>query len=165
LTRPRITIPIIVALGIGAASTVLLSFIFFGSPSSSDPASAGTAIEHKSTSLIGDLEDDVIWLRRGESKTFNYTLENAQGDTGLMTGFVQLTQGNDTGISSVTLKIGNTSIPSYYHQLQMSGGQLKQIDFIIPRSGSVTFQNNGERVESILLNLQLTYTAISSKGI
>jgi hypothetical protein len=77
-----------------------------------------------------------------------------------MTGFIQLVRINGTGVSSVKVEIGDSSIPSYYHQLHLSDGQLKQIEFIIPRSGSVTFKNEGDRTEEMMLNLQLTYFAI-----
>jgi len=71
------------------------------------------------------------------------------------------------GLSSVIVTWSNTSSifvnatsSNNYHQLHISDGELKEMDLIIPNKGSVIFQNNGDRVEEIKLNLQLTYTAI-----
>ncbi|MGH9992374.1 MAG: hypothetical protein ACREAZ_07000 [Nitrososphaera sp.] len=148
--------PVILGLGLGISFIVILVVILNSPP---DASTRRPPVEHRYTSLLGDLGDDVLWIRPGESRTFNYTLDQPLDDTGLMTGFIQPIQVNTTGISSVTVKIGNASIPSNYHEFQVSDGDLKQVDFIIPENGSVTFQNTGERVEQIKLNIQLTYFA------
>jgi len=156
--KARITVPLLLALAVGIAFIATLAMMLFNFSSSMDRVD--TVVEHRFSSMIGGLEDDVIRLSPGESKTFKYELDQSRDDTGLMTGFIQLVRINGTGVSSVEVEIGDSSVPSYYHQLHLSDGQLKQIEFIIPRSGSVTFKNEGDRTEEMMLNLQLTYFAI-----
>jgi len=148
--------PVILGLGVGISFIVILVILFSSPP---DASPKRPPVEHRYTSLLGDLGDDVLWISPGESKTFNYSLDQPLDHTGLMTGFIQLIQVNTTGISSVTVKVGNDSVPSYFHEFQVTDGELKQVDFIIPEDGSVTFQNTGQRVEQIKFNLQLTYFA------
>lgn len=159
----RTSVPITVGLTTGVIFLiVMLVLILYSNPSSSDTAfqdRAGGVVEHKYTSLPGDLGDDVISISPAQSKTFNFTLDHNRDATGLMTGFIQVIRANMTGVSSVNVKIGSSTIPPYYHQFQLSDGEMKQIDFIIPNNGSVTFQNAGEREEQIMFNLQLTYYA------
>ncbi len=99
----RIMRPAILGLGVGISFIVIL-VVVFNSPPDASPKRA--PVEHRYTSLLGNLGDDVLWISPGESKTFNYVLDQPLDHTGLMTGFIQLIQINTTGISSVTVKIG-----------------------------------------------------------
>lgn len=158
MTWRRITLPVKVALSVTAA-VIVVSVVLLNLSGTLNSAPKDTIIEHKYTSLIGDLADDIVLIEPSEVKKFNYTLVDSRDETGLMTGFIQILPNNGSGFSSVTVQIGNTSLPQYYNQFSISDGQMRQIDQIIPTSGSVVIINKGEGTERIMLNMQLTYFA------